>query len=98
MPETQRTYTAAENKARRLRAAEATVETAAKRLERAEARVTEAETLKAKAEEAKVALTKAERHRDWLKSMPVDDEDETAAPEADEDDGPQDGVNPATGI
>jgi hypothetical protein len=95
MPSTERKYTPAENKARRLRAAEATVESKTKARDKAVAKVTEAETLKTKAAEAETALKAAVAHRDWLKSMPVDGEtpeaDETATEDTDVD---EDG-NPA---
>lgn len=79
MPTTERKYTPAENKARRLNAAEAEVERLAKAKERADARVTEAETLKTKADEAGEKLTAAENYRDWLRDMPVPGETPEAA-------------------
>ena len=78
-----RKFTPQEIKDRRLKAAEANVETAAKNLERAEKRVTDAKALVEKRDQARLALTKAEKHRDWIKSMPVDEDgDEGQEPEA----------------
>ena len=74
-----RKYTPAENKARRLKAADEAVDLATRKLEKAEKRVTDATALVTKRDEAKADLAKAKRHRDWVASMPVDGEDETPA-------------------
>ena len=86
----ERKFTPAEIKERRVRAAQETVDTAAKRLEKAEKRVTDAKALETKRDEAKAALNTAEAHLQWVRSMPVPGE----APAEDEGTDESEPVNP----
>jgi len=81
VPTETRKFTPQEIKARRLKAAEDAVELAARTLEKAEKRVQDAKTLTEKRDEARTRLTAAEKHRDWIKSMPVDGEADEAPAE-----------------